>query len=429
MTILSKDDVQTAIDKYIDSLADGLRMLNQKSHENPELAYEEHIAHDAICDFLQSQSIQFTRHAYGLSTAFEAKVGNGNGSGRCVNFNAEYDALPGIGHACGHNLIAISSITEFLALVFAIREFGISGHAQLLGTPAEEDGGGKLDLINAGAYHMADVSLMMYGISIFLTPTGYWANKLSHPIAGEEFSTDVLGIAGRSSIACYDITAVYHGVSAHASASPWEGVNALDALVTGYNTIFMLCQQIKPDERVHGAILEAPNVTNAIPEITRTKYSIHSPTMAGTRALGERVRKYLESGTLATGCMVGFEENQIFADLVVNPPLCESFQESMAEQGERISAKDGVLMSGSTDQGNVSQLIPSLHGLIGIPVDNGTKNHTRQFTAAAGTSVAHERMIITGKAMAITGWRILVNEELYGSVLNAFTEARGDRIR
>lgn len=244
-------------------------------------------------------------------------------------------------------------------------------------------------------------------------------------MSGEEFSKDVLGIAGRSSIACYDITAVYRGVSAHAAASPWEGVNALDALVTGYNTISMLRQQMRPDERVHGAILEAPTVTNAIPEITRTKYSIRSPTTDGARALGDRVRKCLEAGALATGCTVELEEDQIFADFVVNAPLCESFQESMGEQGERLSVNDEVLMLGSTDQGNVSQLIPALHGLIGIPVSDGAKNHTRQFTAAAGTDVAHDRMIIAGKAMAITGWKVLANEGFYGNVRNAFTEARG----
>ncbi|OQE06513.1 hypothetical protein PENVUL_c017G09238 [Penicillium vulpinum] len=405
MATPSKTAVQTAIDQYIDSLAEPLRMLNQKIHETPELAYEEHVAHDAICDFLQSQGIQITRHAYGLSTAFEAKVGNGDG--RCVSFNAEYDALPGIGHACGHNLIAISSICGFLALAFAIRQFGIPGHVQLLGTPAEEDGGGKIDLILSGAYQKVDVSLMI------------------HPLSEEEFSKGVHGIAGRSSIACYDITAVYRGVSAHASASPWEGVNALDALVTAYNSISMLRQQMKPDERVHGAILQAPTVTNAIPEITRAKYSIRSSTMDGARLLGERVRRCLESGALATGCTVELEENQIFADLVVNPPLCESFRESMRGQGEHILANDEILMPGSTDQGNVSQLIPALHGLIGIPVSDGAKNHTRQFTAAAGTSVAHERMITAGKAMAMTGWEVLVNDELYGNVRNAFTDARG----
>lgn len=131
----------------------------EKIHEAPELAYEEHKAHDVICDFLQSQGIPTTRHAYGLSTAFEALVGNS--PGRCINFNAEYDALPDIGHACGHNLIATASVTGFVALAFVIQKFGLPGQAQLLGTPAEEDGGGKIDLIRAGAYEKPDVSLMM----------------------------------------------------------------------------------------------------------------------------------------------------------------------------------------------------------------------------------------------------------------------------
>lgn len=111
-----------------------------------------------ICEFLEHQGIKVTRHAYGLSTAFEGTSGS---DGRCINFNAEYDALPGIGHACGHNLIAIASVTGFIALSYAIKKFGIPGRAQLLGTPAEEDGGGKIDLLDAGAYTKADVSLMM----------------------------------------------------------------------------------------------------------------------------------------------------------------------------------------------------------------------------------------------------------------------------
>ncbi|CAG8921428.1 unnamed protein product [Penicillium salamii] len=243
----------------------------------------------------------------------------------------------------------------------------------------------------------------------------------------EEFGSNFVGNAGRSLIACYDITAFYRGVSAHASASPWEGVNALDALVTGYNSISMLRQQMRPDERVHGAILEAPTVTNAIPEITRVKYSIRSRTMEGARALGDRVRKCLVAGAIATGCTMELEETQMYADLVVNAPLCESFRESVGEQGARLSAHDDVLIPGSTDQGNVSQLIPALHGLIGIPVSDGAKNHTRQFTAAAGTSIAHDRMIMAGKAMAMTGWKLIVDEKLYGNVRNAFTEARGGK--
>jgi len=121
------------------------------------LAFNEHHAHDLICDFLEKQGFTVKRHAYGLNTSFEALSGSG---GRLVNFNAEYDALPEIGHACGHNLIATSSITAFLGLSFALRKYGIPGRTQLLGTPAEENGGGKAELINAGAYKGVDISLM-----------------------------------------------------------------------------------------------------------------------------------------------------------------------------------------------------------------------------------------------------------------------------
>lgn len=239
---------------------------------------------------------------------------------------------------------------------------------------------------------------------------------------GEFAKDNVLGIAGRSSIACFDITAIYRGVSAHAAASPWEGINALDALVSAYNNISMLRQQIGPDERIHGAILQAPSVTNAIPELTRTKYTIRSRTAHGARALGERVRRCLEAGALATGCTVNLEESQTFADLVVNPPLCEGFRDGMNDQGVELVARDEILMAGSTDQGNVSQIVPALHALIGIPVSDEAKNHTRQFTAAAGTDEAHRRMVKAGKAMAMTGWKLLVDEEFYGRVRNAFAD-------
>lgn len=124
---------------------------------NPEIAYTEHKAHDTICDFLEAHGFSVTRHAYGVDTAFEAVSGSG---GRNVNFNAEYDALPGIGHACGHNLIATSSITAFLAVSHALKVLGLPGRTHLLGTPAEESGGGKVKLIMAGAYEGVDVSLM-----------------------------------------------------------------------------------------------------------------------------------------------------------------------------------------------------------------------------------------------------------------------------
>ncbi|KAJ6134436.1 hypothetical protein N7523_000758 [Penicillium sp. IBT 18751x] len=398
MNFPTKEQIQQAIDGYISTLVTPLRELNQKA---PELAYEEHKAHDVICDFLQSQGIPTTRHAYGLSTAFEALVGRT--PGRCVNFNAEYDALPDIGHACGHNLIATASVTGFVALAFVIREFGLPGQAQLLGTPAEEDGGGKIDLIQAGAYRLPDISLMM------------------HPVSEEEFTAHgVHGIGGRSSISCYDLIAAYKGVSAHAADSPWDGVNALDAVVSAYNNISMMRQQIQPTERIHGAILQAPTITNAIPELTRVKYTIRSPTVERTRALGARVKTCLEAGALATGCEIELEETRLYANLVVNAPLCKAFQEYMGDQGEQIWSSDDTPVSASTDQGNVSHVVPALHAIIGIPVKDGARNHTHQFTFAAGTNEAHNMTITAGKALAMTGWKVLMDDEFYQHVKAAF---------
>ncbi|KAF7519049.1 hypothetical protein PCG10_010417 [Penicillium crustosum] len=179
LAAINIEEVKICTDAALEALQKELRVLNHQVYScswsdifiykankfgggyqiwsNPELAYQEHHAHDTICDFLEEQGFAVTRHAYGLDTSFEAVVGTG---GRLINFNAEYDALPGIGHACGHNLIATSSIAAFLALSFAIRKFNVPGRAQLLGTPAEENGGGKAKLIDAGAYKNVNISLM-----------------------------------------------------------------------------------------------------------------------------------------------------------------------------------------------------------------------------------------------------------------------------
>ncbi|KAF3480937.1 aminoacylase 1-like protein 2 [Arthroderma uncinatum] len=366
-----------------------------------ELAYKEHHAHDAICDFLEGLGFQPTRHAYGLETAFE--VLTGEGPGRCINFNAEYDALPGLGHACGHNLISTASVTAFIALAYAIKKFGIKGKAQLLGTPAEEAGGGKIDLLNAGAYELPDVSLMI------------------HPMSDARYLTqNAIGSGGATSLACYTMTCTYEGVSAHAAANPWEGINALDAVVASYNNVSMLRQQIKPDERIHGAIMEAPKITNAIPEFTKVGYTVRSPTVEGTLRLGERVRKCLEAGAMATGCKISLEEDPLYADLRVNRPLCSAFQANMAQQGEKILVSEEMHMVGSTDQGNVSHVIPTLHAHIGIPTKDDVNVHSRGFEVAAATQIANDRALKAGKAMAITGFSLLVDDSLYGRVLADF---------
>ncbi|KAJ5772567.1 hypothetical protein N7520_003096 [Penicillium odoratum] len=278
------DSVRASVDAALETLHESLRKLNHEIWSHPELAYQEHHAHDTICDFLEQQGFTVTRHAYGLDTSFEALSGSG---GRLINFNAEYDALPDIGHACGHNLIATASIAAFLALSFALKKYDIPGRTQLLGTPAEENGGGKAKLIEAGAYKSVDISLMAHG----------GPEKMDSEPAG-----DYVGIAGTLMNARKNLHCEFKGKSAHAGGNPWAGVNALDALVTSYNNVAVLRQQLMPEQRIHVAFTDVPKVANVIPAYTKAFWQVRSPTLKGLNTLVAKVRNCIEAGALATGC-------------------------------------------------------------------------------------------------------------------------------
>ena len=228
-------------------------------------------------------------HAYGLETSFVTEFGEG---GRLVNFNVEYDALPGIGHACGHNLIATGSIAAFLGLVAAMKKHPIPGRVRLLGTPAEEGGGGKIKLIDAGAYEGVDASLM------------------THPVAGTTFGTmgNATGISYGTCVASTKFRATFTGKPAHAAAAPHEGINALDAAVLSYNGTSMLRQQIKPEQRIQGVILEGGAKENIITPSSLLAYNVRAANLKDTRELQQRVMKCFEGAAIATGCKVKFQE-------------------------------------------------------------------------------------------------------------------------
>ncbi|CVK96234.1 hypothetical protein FPRO06_11842 [Fusarium proliferatum] len=402
---ISMEDVRNTIDTYIKGLSDELYTLNKQIHDEPEIAFQESKAQTHISNFLEKQGHAVQRGAYNLPTSLESIYGS---KGRCVNFNAEYDALPDLGHACGHNLIATASIAAYLALAHALSKYDVNGRAQLLGTPAEEDGGGKVLLLDAGAYEKADLSLMI------------------HPFVEDQFRPKgTIGSAGQTSIATADLIAEFRGTSAHASGNPWDGINALDALVASYNNISMLRQQIKPDERIHGCILQAPKITNVIPEYTKVKFSIRSPKMNSLKKLSERVRKCLEAGGLATGCEVEITEELAYADLWVNNPLCSLFKGHMESLGVSLSqGSQHENIGGSTDMGNVSQVIPGLHGVIGIKAPPGAFPHTHAFTEAAGTKEAHLRILGAAKGMALTAWSAIVDDEVFAEIQDDFEKMR-----
>jgi amidohydrolase len=228
-----------------------------------------------------------TPHAFGLQTAFLAEYGTG---GRIVTFNVEYDALPGIGHACGHNLIATGSLAAFLGVVAAMKTHCIAGRVRALGTPAEEGGGGKIKLIDAGAYKDVDACLM------------------THPMAAGLVPATIQGIAYGTCVASAKFGATFTGKASHAAAAPHDGLNALDAAVLAYNGLSMLRQQIKPDQRIQVVILEGGDRPNIITPKSVLDLNVRSSGLEDTRVLQQRVRKCFEGAAVATGCTVEFEE-------------------------------------------------------------------------------------------------------------------------
>ncbi|KAJ5766071.1 uncharacterized protein N7511_003687 [Penicillium nucicola] len=393
---ISPEQAQAAIDEALEKVSTQLRELNHFIWSNPELAYEEHKAHDAICDFLESQGFTVTRHAYGVDTSFECISGT---EGRLINFNAEYDALPDMGHACGHNLIATSSVAAFLALAHLQKKFGTGGRIQLLGTPAEENGGGKEKLLNAGAYKEVDISLMSHG-----GPSG-------QALVGSPCD----GAAGIMMNARKELHVEYFGKNAHAGGNPWDGVNALDALVQAYNGISSLRQQILPDERIHGAFLDVPKVANVIPAYTKSYWQIRSPTLKGLTNLIARVRSCIEGAAVITGCTVEIVEEGLYTDIVLNETLCERFSTHMDAYGRKIIPKHDKVLTGSSDVGNVSYAVPTLHSMFSIPCPEGSFPHHPSFTASAGTDEAHTEAVLTGKGLAMVGLDMLTDDALFQS--------------
>jgi amidohydrolase len=374
--------------------------LDQQIFSNPETAFQEVTAHDALVAALQVEGIRVTPHAYNIQTAFEAEYGSG---GRVLAYNAEYDALPDIGHACGHNLIATTSLGAFLAVVDALKESGKPGRVRLLGTPAEEAIGGKIQLIEAGAYKDVDACLMM------------------HPTSQSVYPEDVLGDAFDKTLAISGFKVTYRGKPSHAALAPWNGVNALDAAVLGYSSVAVLRQQVKPDERIHGIIVEGGVAANIIPDKAVLEFGVRGPTLAGVHILQERVLNCFKGAADATGCEIEIEMLGEYADLRANIPICRAFQDAMIGLGHKMQCNvDRETTPASTDQGNVSYECPSWHGIFGIPSEEGAFPHTKGFAKGAGSAASFDRALLSCEGMAVAGYRFLTDDDLADQVKTHF---------
>ena len=381
----------------IDAANGELRDLSLDIHSNPELAYEEVYAHDVLTGFLEARGFQVERGAYGMPTAFRAEAGSG---GPTVAVLCEYDALPVIGHACGHNLIAASGVAAGLAAAEVLGEG--DGTIVVIGTPAEERGGGKVDLINAGAFEEIDAAMMM------------------HP-GGEspQMPPGSVRVNGKPN-ALHALTVRYRGKNAHAAGRPWDGLNALDALIHAYNGISLLRQQMRPSARVHGIITEGGQAPNIIPDETAAYFFVREDVVAHLEELKPRVVACFEAAALATGTELELTwQGNPYTDMQNSTPLSETFTKHAMAMGME-SVEPEMAGAGSTDMGNVTYAVPGLHP--SYAVESKVGNHNAEFTEAAGSEEGHARMITASKALALTVLDLFAQPELLVEAKREFDE-------
>ncbi|XP_076444595.1 xaa-Arg dipeptidase-like isoform X1 [Babylonia areolata] len=363
----------------IDAKMTALKALSQDIWNHPELCYEEKHAHQVLTQFLEENGFSVERKFH-LDTAFRAGPNNvkSQGDGPNIAVLCEYDALPGIGHACGHNLIAMLGIAASLGIQAALQapEFTGSGKLTVMGTPAEEGGGGKVALINKGAFSDVDLAMMAH-------PSQF---NLKKPIF----------------LAMTEVTIRYHGKAAHAASHPWKGVNALDAAVMCYTNISHLRQQMHPAWRVHGVITKGGLKPNIIPDLTELHYYIRTPTDPEMLVLKDKVLGCVEAAAKASGCEFECEFGMSYSSLVTNDVMATLYTENAQRVGIQQETELAKVLKagGSTDMGNVSRVVPGLHPkfYIGTPASG----HTPAFATQAKTEEAEHCSLVVAKALAMT---------------------------
>lgn len=375
----------------IDTHRNGLIDLSLQLHRAPELKFDEHQASASICEYLEKLGFSIERPAFGLPTAFRAVRGSGRPA---VAILCEYDALPGVGHACGHNVIAAAGVGAAAGVAGVVDACG--GSVVILGTPGEEGGGGKILMSREGAFEGLDAAMMI------------------HP-AGQELST-------MQSLAVCQLAVEYRGRAAHASAAPFLGVNALDAIIAAYNAIAQLRQHIRSTERIHGIITDGGQAPNIVPERAAGLFYVRAATEADLDALRERVLGCFRAGAEATGAeLLVRTPTPEYAELVINQPLVQSYIGNLARLGRvpDVSADDRPPIIGSTDMGNVSKILPSIHPMIAIAPPE-TPLHSAEFATCAGSESGHRGVIDGAKALAMTAIDVLTDEDLRRAMRERF---------
>ena len=362
----AKDTARETVGRFEGELRD----LSRWMYDHPEIAFEEYETSAKLAQYLASNGFEVEHPAYGLETAFAARVGS---TGPEVVICCEIDALPEVGHACGHNVIAAAAIGAGLAVAPLVEELGI--RVTVLGTPAEEAYGGKVDLINAGAFAGASAAMMI------------------HPANDD--------VVDKNFLAVTQVDVEFHGKESHAAFKPQVGINALDAAVQAYVNISTLRQAIYPTDKIHGVITHGGDVPNVIPAFTSMSWYVRAFTKERLDELHEKVLAAFEGAAIATGCSVDVKQRgHAYTDLVVNPLLADLYAENSAAIGRpmhRMIEYDPAA-TGSTDMANVSYVVPTIHPMLDIGAAPAV-NHQKEF--ASHTLAPSGEAAITDGALAM----------------------------
>ena len=378
--------------REIDAIAEELCVLSRKLYEHPEIAFEEHQACEWLSSYLEGKGFAVERRAGGVETAFYAKI-PGRETTPKVAFLAEYDALPKIGHGCGHNLIAAASVGAGIALSRCLD--GIDGTMVIVGTPAEEGGGGKIMLLDAGVFD--DVSAAM----------------MFHP--------DSRTAVGNNSLGRIKFTVEFFGKTAHASGSPEDGLNALDAVVAFFASIGLLRQQLKTEARIHGIITHGGDAPNVIPDYTAALMYVRALNLDYLEQVYAKVENCAKGAALATGTEVKLTPYPIrYAPRKRSFELERVCRKHMEALGLTVREPEPGKM-GSTDLGNLSQKLPAIHPTIAI-MGEEIPGHSVQMAEATLTPQGREAMLKAAKILALTAYDYLTSKTIQKNVAHEFEQ-------
>jgi amidohydrolase len=387
-------EIAASIDAAVEECRHDLVALSRRIHAHPELRFEEHKASEWLSELLRGKGYEVERGVAEMPTALRARAGSRGGP--CVAILAEYDALPGVGHACGHNLIAAGAAGAFIAAARVVSAVG--GEVVFLGTPAEEGGGGKIEMINAGVFD------------------GVGAAMMFHP-----FDRDLIAHA---TLASLWLTFEFHGRPAHAALAPHDGQSALTACLDLFRLIDGQRVHFRDGVRVHGYVTDGGQAVNIIPERAACEFSVRARDGAELERVRQTIDRCSRAAALASDVEVTGNVRRGYRDMVNNMPLARCFGEQLRTLGRYPLERDESVGTGSTDMGDVSHVVPSIHPWLAIVNKGEALCHEHRFAEAAATDEAGLTAVIAAKALARTAIEFLANPQLRESVKREWDEGR-----